>query len=263
MERIITPTGATISFDTYGDGPPLVLVHGGFSDHRTNWQECAALLAERFTVVAIARRGRGESSQTTGHGVADEAADVAAVLRHLGEPAFLLGHSYGALCALNAATLCPDRVRNLILYEAPHPHILDTATVLRLEWFGGRGDWDRMVDAFMRDVLQVPAAEVAAIRATPFWQVWTADARATLNDLRAGTRFRFDAGRYAALAMPTLLLVGAESPRELYVTDALAAVLPDARVVELAGQAHEGMTTAPNLFVDAIAAFLPAPAAVA
>ena len=56
--------------------------------------------------------------------------------------------------------------------------------------------------------------------------------------------------------MPVLLLVGSESPRELYVTDALAANLPDVRVVPLEGQAHEGMTTAPELFVATVARFL-------
>jgi hypothetical protein len=37
MERITGPAGTTISYDRYGSGPPLVLVHGGFSDHITNW----------------------------------------------------------------------------------------------------------------------------------------------------------------------------------------------------------------------------------
>jgi pimeloyl-ACP methyl ester carboxylesterase len=104
----------------------------------------------------------------------------------------------------------------------------------------------------------VPPDEVEAIRATPFWAVWTVDAHATMQDLRALARYRFDAARFRSLTMPALLLIGSESPRDLYVTDALAAVLPDARIVALEGQAHEGMTTAPAQFVDAITPFLPA-----
>ena len=38
MQRISSPTGATVSYERYGSGPPLVLVHGGFSDHHTNWE---------------------------------------------------------------------------------------------------------------------------------------------------------------------------------------------------------------------------------
>ena len=257
MERIMTPSGVTVSYITYGSGPPLVLVHGGFSDHVTNWQEVKPLLEDRFTVYAVARRGRGESSLTQDHSIADEAADVAAVIRRIGEPVFLLGHSYGALCALGAASLEADGVRKLVLYEPPAPDTAPPEVVAKLWAFAEREDWDGMVEAFMLDVVQVPPAEVREIRATPFWAVWTADARATMNDLRAFNRYRvFDATPYRTLAMPVQLLIGTESPRDLYVTDALAAVLPDVRIDELEGQAHEGMTTAPAQFVDAITDFL-------
>jgi pimeloyl-ACP methyl ester carboxylesterase len=256
MERITTPNGATVSYETYGSGPPLVLVHGGFSDHDTNWQEVKPLLRNRFSVYAVARRGRGESSATRGHSVEDEAADVAAVLRRVGEPAFLLGHSYGAVCALGAAVLNPADVRKLVLYEPPSPRLATAERVARLEALAEREDWDGLVQTFMLDVLQVPPDEVSEIRATPVWSTWTADAKASMNDVRALAEHRFDAARYQSLGMPVLLLIGTESPRELYQTDALAAVLPDARIVELEGQAHEGVTTAPAQFADAISGFL-------
>ena len=256
MDRITAPSGATVSYESYGTGPPLVLVHGGFSDHHTNWQEVKPLLEDRFSVYAVARRGRGASSATGGHSVEDEAADVAAVLRRVGEPAFLLGHSYGAVCALGAAALDPAAVRKLVLYEPPLPQLVTPERLARLEAIAEREDWDTLVETFMLDVLQVPPDEVNEIRATPFWALWTADAKATMNDLRALARHRFEAARYRSLGMPVLLLVGTESPRDLYVTDALAAVLPDARIVELEGQAHEGMTTAPAQFADAISVFL-------
>jgi len=56
--------------------------------------------------------------------------------------------------------------------------------------------------------------------------------------------------------VPVLLQVGSESLRELYVTDALVAAQPDARVEVLAGQAHEGMTTAPAQYVASVLGFL-------
>jgi pimeloyl-ACP methyl ester carboxylesterase len=65
-----------------------------------------------------------------------------------------------------------------------------------------------------------------------------------------------DPERFRHLRVPVLLQVGTESPRQLYVTDALAAVLPDVRTQELSGQAHEGMTTAPEMYADAVARFL-------
>ena len=256
MERIQSSAGVVVSYDRYGKGPALVLVHGGFSDHATNWHEAKPFLSDCFTVYAIARRGRGETTATQGHTLLDEAHDVAAVIRSVGEPVFLLGHSYGGQTALAAAALVPDRIAKLVLYEPPSPRLASAATVARFEELGQLEDWDGLVETFMLDVILVPPDEVAQIKATPFWNVWTADAKATLCDVRALAAYQFDASRFGMLTMPVLLLVGSESPREIYVTDALAAVLPDVRVATLEGQAHEGMTTNPEQFVDTIARFL-------
>ena len=53
-----------------------------------------------------------------------------------------------------------------------------------------------------------------------------------------------------------MLQTGSESPRELFATDVLAAALPDARILELPGQAHEGMTTAPQMYAESVSRFL-------
>ena len=56
MHRIPSPAGVTGSYEKYGSGPPLVLVRGGFSDHKTNWEFVKPLFEKQFTVYAIARR---------------------------------------------------------------------------------------------------------------------------------------------------------------------------------------------------------------
>lgn len=256
MHRISSATGVTVSYDRYGGGPPLVLVHGGFSDHATNWEFVRPLLEGRFTVYAVARRGRGETDATAGHALGDEGADVAAVIRSIGEPVFLLGHSYGAQVALAAAAEVPDRVRKLVLYEPPRPHTLGDEILARLEELARAGDWDGFALTFFRDGLLVPAAELDEVRASELWPPIVADAEATLGDLRALVRYDFNAERFRGLRFPVLLQVGTESPRALYATDALAAALPDVRVEELPGQAHEGMTTAPEMYAAAVSRFL-------
>ena len=128
--------------------------------------------------------------------------------------------------------------------------------VARLELIAETEDWNKLVETFMTDCLLIPLEEVNELQGTPIWSFWTADARASLGDLRALIRHQFAPEHYRTLTMPVLLLVGTDSPRELYVTDALAGSLPDSRVVALDGQAHEGMTTAPELFVDAVVGFL-------
>lgn len=67
MHKLVSRTGATVSYRRSGHGAPLVLIHGGFSDHHTNWEFVLPKLEEHFTVVAMARRGRGETDVTEGH----------------------------------------------------------------------------------------------------------------------------------------------------------------------------------------------------
>jgi pimeloyl-ACP methyl ester carboxylesterase len=256
MERLKTPDGIVVSYDQGGSGPALVLVHGGFSDHDTNWTFVKPRLRERFTVYAIARRGRGDTSVTEGHTLEDEIRDTAAAIEAVGDQVFLLGHSYGAHCALGAAALLPDRIRSLILYEPAWPQVCAPGLLARLEALAAERSWDAFAMTFFHVGLRVPLQELEALRTTGHWPPIIADARASLGDLRAIARYKFDASPFRTLDVPVLLQIGSESPRELYVTDALAAVLPNARIEVLPGQAHEAMTTAPDLYVDAVTAFM-------
>jgi pimeloyl-ACP methyl ester carboxylesterase len=232
-----------------------VLVHGAFSDHHTNWELVKPTFRERFTVYAIARRGRGETDATEGHSLEDEARDVVAVIEAVGEPVFLLGHSYGAHLSLVAALSVPARIRKLVLYEPAWPSILSGAALEPLESLAAAEAWEDFAWTFFKDLLSVPVRELEALRATELWPPIVTDAKASLGDLRAIHKYDFQPERYRQLHVPVLLQIGSESPRDLYVTDALAAVLPDARIEALAGQAHEGMTTAPDMYAAAVMRF--------
>src|SRR5687767_14096436 len=164
MHRINSKHGVFISYEKQGSGPPLVLVHGGFSDHRTNWEFVLPYFSRQFTVYAIARRGRGETDATEGHRVEDECLDAAALIRAAGEPVFLLGHSYGAHVALGAAAIVPALVRKLVLYEAPWPAMLGVEFPEALITHAQTGAWDAFSFWFFRNVLSVPVDELEALR---------------------------------------------------------------------------------------------------
>jgi pimeloyl-ACP methyl ester carboxylesterase len=94
------------------------------------------------------------------------------------------------------------------------------------------------------------------LRGTELWAPILADAPASLGDVRVVSRYAFEPERFSVITRPVLLQIGSESPRDLYVTDALAAALPNARIEVLPGQAHEGMTTAPEMYAESVTKFL-------
>ena len=120
---VASADGTEIAVFTSGDGPPLVLVHGAAADH-TTFRVIGPRLAERYTVHAIDRRGRGSSGDTPPYAIEREFEDVAAVADAIGDGARgvpVIGHSYGGRCALGAALLT-DAIAAVVCYEgAPTP----------------------------------------------------------------------------------------------------------------------------------------------
>ena len=102
MEHVSSADGTPIAYARTGSGPPLVLVHGSLND-RNAWGAVLPALAQHHTVYAMDRRGRGESGQPAEHALERQFEDVVAVIEAAGAPVDLIGHSYGAHCALGAA----------------------------------------------------------------------------------------------------------------------------------------------------------------
>ncbi|HEY0989012.1 MAG TPA: alpha/beta hydrolase, partial [Kofleriaceae bacterium] len=86
MQKVRSHDGTRIAFEVAGSGPPLILVGGAFCDHTAPvaGTPIAALLAARFTVASVDRRGRGESGNTAPYAIDREVDDIAALIGELG-----------------------------------------------------------------------------------------------------------------------------------------------------------------------------------
>jgi pimeloyl-ACP methyl ester carboxylesterase len=108
-----------------------------------------------------------------------------------------------------------------------------------------------------REVVRMPEAEVAALRAQPAWPARVAAAHTIVRELRAIPAVPFDPREAARIAVPTLLLTGSVSSDPFAADVAtVAAALPAARVVVLEGHRHVADILAPELFAGHLVAFL-------
>lgn len=259
MNRCFSADGTPIHFRRYGGRRPLVLVHGtGGTGAR--WAPVLEGLGAFSSPVVMERRGRGESGDAPAHALAREVEDVLAVIDAQREPVDVLAHSFGALCALEAA-LASSRIGRLMLYEPPMPPagstVFPPGFIAGLEQMLAAGQREAVVTIFLREVVGMPAEELEVLRASPSWPERLAAAPTLPRELRAIQDYRFDAGRLGALRTPTLLLVGGESSAFFrQAIDTLAATLPVAQLEVLPGQKHVAMDTAPELFLATIRNFL-------
>lgn len=263
LERVASPDGTPIAVHRSGQGRPLVLVHGTTAT-AARWQAVLPLLEDHVTACAVDRRGRGASGDGTAYSLAREAEDVAAVVDAVGADAAddggadLLGHSYGALVALEAAFLT-TRVRRLVLYEpvVTGEGSFPPGTEARFVELLAQGRREDVVVELLRDLAGIPEEDLALMRADPSWAERVAAAHTVVRETQAESDYTFEPARFAALHLPTLLLDGTESPDMCRRSTALvAAAVPGAQVEVLRGQGHVAMVSAPELFVAAVLAFL-------
>ena len=241
-----------------GQGAPLILVHGTSADH-SRWRTVLEPLAARFTVYAMDRRGRGASGDVAPYSIEKEFDDVAAVVDSMPEPAHLLGHSYGAVCSLEAAKRT-THLRSLVLYEPPIPigiEMVSPATQAKLDALDAAGNREGVVETFMREVVHVPEAGLAMLKSLPAWQARLAAAHTIPREEKMEHIYRLDFASIRGIEIPVLLLQGGDSPRFLVEPiQRLERELPNARVVVMPGQQHAAMDTGTELFVRAVLDFL-------
>lgn len=105
----------TIAYDLTGEGPLVVVAHG-IGDSRHSYRFIApSLAAAGYRVASVDIRGCGDSSLGwDGYSRTDIAGDLVALVRHLGGPAVIIGHSISGGAATIAAATAPDVISGVI-----------------------------------------------------------------------------------------------------------------------------------------------------
>jgi pimeloyl-ACP methyl ester carboxylesterase len=134
--RFVHSLGLRLHVVEWGDpdGEPVLLTHG-FYDHARSFDVFAPLLAARYRVLALDSRGHGDSEWPEAYGWHCDVLDVVNVLRELGRPAHLVGHSRGGGLATDAALLFPAGVRRLVNLDGfgPPPSGWEATNMRRYE----------------------------------------------------------------------------------------------------------------------------------
>jgi pimeloyl-ACP methyl ester carboxylesterase len=113
--------GATISYRTWGlgDGPSIVLLHGGAANARW-WDHIAPLLAIDRQVTAFDLSGHGDSDHRESYDLAGWATEALAIARLASSSeAILIGHSLGGVVALQAAMTSGAELGGIVIVDSP------------------------------------------------------------------------------------------------------------------------------------------------
>jgi pimeloyl-ACP methyl ester carboxylesterase len=260
--------GAMAAVRIVGSGPEVVLVHGSLGDYR-QWTPMAAAARNRFRLTAVSRRYHWPGVAAPAHGAYTyevQRDDLVALLRTWRQPVHLVGHSYGAGIVLLVALAEPALLRSLVLVEPAFNSLLPDE--------GPGLDDERRSRASMIAAVRERAAagdHAAAARALIDWVQGSGGEFASLpawvqaalldNAVTAGPTVSHPPPRVSredlgALAVPTLVVAG-EHTRLYYrlIARQVAAAIPGARAIELAGAAHMTIVERPDDTAAVLASF--------
>lgn len=258
-ERVASPDGTPIAVFRSGAGPPIVLVHGAAADH-TTWRVLNPLLATRFAVAAIDRRGRGASGDLGPYSIEREFEDVAAVADALamgaGEPVAVIGHSFGGRVALGGA-LVSRSIAAVVSYEGAPPAVerpyQRPALLAQLAALHDEGRLETLLVTFLGEVVGMTPADLDAYRANPVWPARVAAAGTIVRELAAEISPAADLAALARVEVPVLQVLGSESlPSFAAAVTALDDRLPRGRVAVIGGARHAAHHTHPDELVAQI-----------
>ncbi|MFF8375297.1 alpha/beta fold hydrolase [Streptomyces sp. NPDC015661] len=265
----VRANGVDLAYDSVGEGEPLVLVHGSWSD-RTSWQGAIeADIRASFTVVAYDRRGHGDSGSVPGQGTRrQDEDDLAGLIEGLGlAPVHVAGSSFGASIVLGLAARRPELFRSITVHEPPLVGVVADDPVAMAELQQTFVSFDAVLDHLRKGEDEQGAhAFVEEVALGPgMWDRLPASMRETfvrhgqtwLDEQNDPSWPDLDLEGLAACTVPVQLSRGTESPAWFgTVLDRLAAVLPHARQQTFEGAGHIPHVTHPEEYATVVTRFI-------
>jgi pimeloyl-ACP methyl ester carboxylesterase len=231
--------GLHLYYEEHGEGPALVLIHGGLMTIELSFRILLPALAEHRRVIAVELQGHGRTADVDRLPTfPDFAADVVALLDHLGiELADVVGFSLGGLTGYELVISHGDRVRRAVLASADHRN--DRAGEVDPVRLPTQDDYQAMRDAFLAtapDPLAFDAVAEKTVRLVHSFTGWTDD-------------------QVRGVQLPVLIVIGdTDIIRVENAAEALR-LLPQGQLAVLPGTVHMDVTRN-TLLAPVIEAFL-------
>jgi len=242
--------GVQLYYEVHGEGPALILTHG-YSATSQMWAGQIDALAPHFKVVAWDMRGHGQSDYPQDQDAYSEeatVADMAALLDAVGaRDAVVGGLSLGGYMSLAFHATHRDRTRALLIIDTGPGYKNDQA---REGWNANAIRRAERYEADGLGDLSKASAEVRLARHRDASGLARA-ARGMLTQKNARV-----IESLPAVAVPSLVVVGADDTPFLAASDYMAAKIPGAQKVVIPGAGHSANIDQPALFNAALLGFL-------
>ena len=240
--------GVHMYYEVYGEGSPLVLLHGGIMTIDLNFATLIPALAAGHTVVAVEMQGHGRTADT-GRAITLTAlaSDVVGLLDHLGiDRADVVGHSLGGGVALELAVSHPDRVRRVVPMsitvrkDGTHEEIANPSLHATSTRMPTARDFADMTEAYKR---LSPHPE--------HFDEFLATLSGVASDLEG-----WSDEQLAGIAAPTLLMIGDHDFTTVEHAALMLELIPGSQLAVLPGTTHMTITRRVDLVVPMLTGFL-------
>jgi len=261
---VVKVNGLDLHHEVQGDGPPVVIVHGSWTDH-TVWGAVADELESSFRVIRYDRRGYSRSERpAAGRTRRDDEDDLAGMIETVaGGPAHVVASSFGGLVTLGLSARRPELIESMCIHEAPSLPLAGGGEAGRLTQDAAvgmaavaeqieAGDARGGAFRFVEELALGPGAWEQLPE--PIRELFVSNAEAFAAEQRDPDWSTLDIGAITENGHRVLLTKGTVGPRWLQLLqDRLAEALPDAEAAVIEGAGHSPHMTHPKEFAGLVA----------